>query len=442
MISPNWPVVATPGSSSPTYDNRQENPEQLLLETQRFLERFIAYPSPECSVAHTLWILHAHLVEAFENTPRLAFLSPEPGSGKSRALELTEALVPRPELTVNNTVSFIFRSISSEEGLPTLLLDEADTVFSNKKADGNEDLRGLLNSGYRQGNSVGRTTMKGKEFVVEKFPSFCAVAFAGLGRLPDTLMTRSVIIPMKRRRADQSVEPYRRRVFHKQTEELKERIAVYAETIRERVSGSFPELPESIQDRDADLWEPLIAIADEVGGLWPQTARETGVYFVAESKNQPVSLGIRLLKDIREVFTDDRLSTAELLERLYALDTAPWGSLRGEPIDDRYLARELGKYGIKSHTVRFRDKPLKGYLKTDFFDAWERYTTEPDSLTEQEEEEDTVSAKLCSNCSQPLHQAVIKDGFTTCPSCPEVTPVTLVTVSQGDLEEVNNNVLL
>lgn len=69
MISQNWPEVATPGLSSPTYDNRAESPEQLLLETKEFLERFIAYPSPECSVAHTLWILHAHLIEAFENTP-------------------------------------------------------------------------------------------------------------------------------------------------------------------------------------------------------------------------------------------------------------------------------------------------------------------------------------------------------------------------------------
>ena len=415
---------------------QRQNPEQLLLDVKHFLERFIAYPSPESSVAHTLWIVHAHLIEVFENTPRLAFLSPEPGSGKSRAMELTEALVPRPVLSVNASPAYIFRKISDPEGKPTLLIDEADAIFSPRKADGNEDLRGLLNSGYRQGASAGRATTKGREIVTEEWPSFCAVALAGLNALPHTLMTRSVIIPMKRRRSDQNLEAYRRRLFHSETERLRERIAVYAETIRERVGRSFPELPESIQDRDADLWEPLIAIADEVGGLWPQTARETGVYFVAESKNQPVSLGIRLLKDIREVFTDDRLSTARLLERLHALDTAPWGSMRGEPIDDRFLARELGKYEIKSHTVRFSDKPLKGYLKSDFFDAWERYTTEP------EEDEETASANNCSNCNQPLHQAVIKDGFTTCPSCPEVTPVTPVTVSQGDLEEVKDNVLL
>lgn len=420
----------------------KQNPEQLLLETKEFLERFIAYPSPECSVAHTLWILHAHLIEAFENTPRLAFLSPEPGSGKSRAMELTEALVPRPVLSVNASPAYIFRKISDPEGKPTLLIDEADAIFSPKKADGNEDLRGLLNSGYRQGASAGRATTKGREIVTEEWPSFCAVALAGLHALPPTLMTRSVIIPMKRRRSDQHLEAYRRRIFHRQTEDLKERLAVYAESISERVSGSFPELPESIKDRDADLWEPLIAIADEVGGLWPETARETGVYFVAESKNQPVSLGIRLLKDIKRVFTEDRLPTSVLLERLYALDTAPWGNLRGEQIEDRYLARELNKYGVKSHTIRFSDKPLKGYLKSDFFDAWQRYANEEEQATEEEIEEATVTSADCSNCGQPLHEAVKRDGFTTCPSCPQVTPVTPVTLPQVSREEVSDRVLL
>jgi hypothetical protein len=112
-----------------------------LDAVQTFLERFISYPSPETATAHTLWIAHAHLVDAFENSPRLAFLSPEPGSGKSRCMELTEALVPRPVLSVNSTVAYVFRKISDEAGLPTLLMDEIDAVFSKGKGDGNEDLR-------------------------------------------------------------------------------------------------------------------------------------------------------------------------------------------------------------------------------------------------------------------------------------------------------------
>lgn len=398
----------------------EHNPEQLLDDLRHYLERFIAYPTPETTVAHCLWIAHSHLIEEFENTPRLAFLSPEPGSGKSRALELTEALVPRPELTVNNTVAYIFRVISTEEGKPTLLLDEADAIFSAKKADGNEDLRGLLNSGYRKGAFVGRATTKGREIVVEKFPSYCAVAFAGLHRLPDTLMTRSVVVNMKKRRPDQSVEAYRPRDQRQATEALKARLEAFADSIRDTIGAYRPELPETISDRDADLWECLIAIADKVGGKWPSLARDAAVYLVAQSKNRPVTLGVRLLGDIREVLgDDDRISTHDLLERLHELESAPWGNMRGEPIDARYLARNLAEYEIKSNTVRFGDTPLKGYLKSDFFDAWLRYLPEAES-----------AEKCCESCGSKLHPAVIADGGTTCPSCPLVTPVTVVTLSE------------
>lgn len=68
--------------------------DALLEETIGFLRRFIAYPMPGAAVAHALWIIHTHLMECWESTPRIAFLSPEPGSGKTRALEVTELLVP------------------------------------------------------------------------------------------------------------------------------------------------------------------------------------------------------------------------------------------------------------------------------------------------------------------------------------------------------------
>lgn len=403
-----------------------QDPAHLFDEVKTYLERFIAYPHKESSVAHTVWIAHAHLVDAFYNTPRLAFLSPEPGSGKSRALELTEALVPRPELTVNNTVSSIFRSISDEEGKPTLLLDEADAVFSNKKADGNEDLRALLNGGYRKGAFVKRTEARGRNFESVKYPSYCAVAFAGLHKLPDTLMTRSIVINMKRRRKDQRVDSYRPRKEQLLSEPLRERLAAFADSVRDSVGELEPTLPPTIEDRDADLWEPLIAIADLVGGHWPKTVREAAVHLVALSKERPVTFGVKLLTDIREVFGDaDRLSTQDLLERLHSLESSPWGNFKGEPIDARFLARTLAEYEIKPNTHRFAEHNLKGYLKRDFYDAWARYLPE-----------DEAEAQTCEECGEALNPQ-FHAGFTTHPSCiPErsVTDVTAVTLPQSERE--------
>ncbi|GAA1677471.1 DUF3631 domain-containing protein [Microbacterium lacus] len=351
----------------------------VLDRMRSFLERFIAYPSDDASVAHTLWIAHCHAVDVFENTPRIAFLSPEPGSGKSRALELTEALVPRPVLSVNASTAYIFRKISDDAGLPTLLLDEVDSIFTGGKSDMNEDLRGLLNSGYRRGAVAGRAAARGREIVTEEWPSFCPVALAGLNQLPDTLMTRSVVIAMKRRRHDQRVEPYRRRVNGAEALDHYESVSDFMTRSVALIEGAWPELPESIQDRDADVWEPLLAVADAAGSHWPTTARGAAVRLVAAAKDKPATLGIRLLADIRTALGDEeRISTVELLDRLVSMDTAPWSNLKGEPIDARFLARNLTRYEIETNnTIKIQGRPVKGYMRWHFADAWDRYLPSP-----------------------------------------------------------------
>jgi hypothetical protein len=111
-----------------------------LTNIETFLARFVVYPSEAARVAHVLWTAHTHAMDAWESTPRLAFLSPEPGSGKSRALEVTELLVPRPCESVSVTPAYLFRKISDKEGRPTILYDEIDTVFG-PKAQQHQELR-------------------------------------------------------------------------------------------------------------------------------------------------------------------------------------------------------------------------------------------------------------------------------------------------------------
>ncbi len=357
-----------------------EMPEsaRVLSSVKMFLQRFVAYPHDDAATAHALWVVHTHAAEAFDNTPRLAFLSPEPGSGKSRALEITELLTPRPLLAVNASVAAIFREVSSEAGLPTLLLDECDAIFSGK-SDTSEDLRGLLNSGYRRGAHALRASVRGKEVVTEKWPSFCPVALAGLNTLPDTIMTRSVVIGMKRRRHDQHVEPYRRRVHSSEAADIYEAIAVFVSKNMSILENAWPDLPPSIQDRDADVWEPLIAIADAAGGDWPIAARVAAERMVADAHAKPATLGIRLLADIRLAMRDvDRISTVDLLDRLHSMDLAPWKSIKGEPIDARFLARMLTKYEIETNnTIKLDGRAVKGYLRSHFADAWDRYLSAP-----------------------------------------------------------------
>ena len=156
--------------------------ERMMARVSAFLCRFVSYPSEHAQVAHALWCVHAHLMDRWESTPRLAFLSAEPASGKTRALEITELLVPNPVTAVNVSPAYLFRKIGSEEGV-TLLYDEIDTVFGPKARD-NEELRGLLNAGHRKGAVAGRCVVRGKNIETEEIPAYAAVAMAGLGWLP------------------------------------------------------------------------------------------------------------------------------------------------------------------------------------------------------------------------------------------------------------------
>lgn len=250
------------------------NGSAILDDVEHFLGRFVAYPSASAHVAHTLWIAHTWFMDNWESTPRLAFLSEEPGSGKSRCLEVTEPLVPNAIHAVNTTATYIFRKISDPKaGLPTILFDEIDTVF-NSNGGGNETLRGVLNAGYRRGATAGRVVGRG----VEELPAYCAVALAGLGHLPDTILTRSVVITLHRRPAHVVVEPWRPREVAPMADMLRQSLQDWSQARKDALA--WPRLPEGITDRNADVWEPLIAVADLAGGDWPDKARDAALYMI------------------------------------------------------------------------------------------------------------------------------------------------------------------
>ena len=333
--------------------------------------RFVAYPSKFARIAHVLWIVHTHCMDEWDSTPRLVFSSPEVASGKSRALEITETLVPRPIESVNATPAYLFRKVSDEDGLPTILYDEIDTVFG-PKAKENEEVRGFLNAGHRKGAMAGRCVMSGKTIRTEELPAYCAVAMAGLGILPDTILTRSIVIQMRRRAPTEHIEPYRRRMHRKEGVALRNLIEKWAE--KYQLDGKYPDMPEGVEDRSADVWEPLLAIADAAGEQWTIRAREAAQVFVKVSVDIKVTLGVKLLEDLRKVFKDEvHLPTKVLLKDLCALEESPWGDMRGKALDPRRLANLLKQYGIKSETIRIGETTPKGYTRKSLHDAWTRY---------------------------------------------------------------------
>jgi hypothetical protein len=365
--------------TEPAADRDRSDGERLLDQVHGFLTRFVAFPTDAAAVATTAWCVHAHAIDMVDTSARLAFLSPEPGSGKTRALEVIELLVPNPMATVNASAAVLFRSmtLTDDQGRslrPTVLMDEADTIFGPRASKDHEDLRGFINAGYRRGAHAHRAAIRGNGVVVEVFPAFAAVAIAGLDDLPDTVMTRSIVVRMRRRASTERVEPYRRRLHQAQGELLRDRISAWVDWKSQDLAAYVDDLPAGIEDRAADCWEPLVAIGDAAGPDWSRRIRQAAVDMVGQSQSTGETLGIRLLIDLHQAFDGrDSMTTEDVLSALNGLEDSPWGDMRGKPLDARGLSARLRRYGVTSKSIRQGTNVLRGYAAQDLHDPWSRY---------------------------------------------------------------------
>ena len=393
------------------FDAERQTGAGILSRIEHWLRRFVAYPSEHAAVAHTLWIAHCHLMACWESTPRIAFLSAERGSGKTRALEVTEPLVPNPVHAVNVTPAYLFRKVGDDEQPPTILYDEVDTVFHTKADTG--EIRGLLNAGHRRGAVAGRCITVGNRVQTEEIPAYCAVALAGIGNLPDTIGSRSIIIEMRRRAPDEQVEPFRPKLHFGHAEQIARDMREWCADIGETMENAEPVLPANVQDRDADCWEPLLAIADAAGGDWPEMARAAAVALVAGAQERTVTTGVQLLSDLREVFGNaERLATETILDRLHKLPESAWADVRGKPLDSRGLAMRLRKYGVKPKVVRIGEETPRGYLAADLLDPWKRYLPTPEKAQQAQQAQHATSSateKPAENCEKSHHVADVAD---------------------------------
>ena len=363
----------------------------LLDQLHTALTRYVILPSPQAVDAVVLWIAATHAQPAWAHAPRLVIRAPEKRCGKSRLLDVVEAVCHEPLITVNASPSAVYRSITDDP--PTMLVDEADTIFGAEAAS-NEDLRGLLNAGHQRNRPAIRFDANTRK--VESIPTFAMAALAGIGAMPDTIEDRAVVIRMRRRAPGESVSPYR----HRRDRPVLMQLAGHINDWLRRELGSLeraePDMP--LEDRAADTWEPLIAIADQAGATWPERARQAAVDLLAEANdNDQGTVRTRLLIDCRAAFGEEQvIATGELLRQLNSDLESPWRDYGPQGLTPAKLAKLLADFEIRSANVRFPDgSQAKGYRRSDFTDAWARYCPPAPDPAEP---------------SQPSHRSSARDG--------------------------------
>jgi hypothetical protein len=379
---------------------------RLLLEgLARAYRTTVVLPKfgPETSA---LFTVHTYAYHLREVTTYLGIESPVKRCGKSTLLAVLSALVSRPVVSSNISPSAFFRVI--EEASPTLLIDEADTLLK-----GNDELRGILNSGYTratsfvvrvasQGIQNGEPTGRGAagdsrvSLAATEAPGgqglavyscWCPKVMAAIGHLPDTLADRCIIIRMHRKTAQEQCE--RLRNLKPMAHELKRQCARFVLDNAERIAAARPEVPSGLNDRAADVWEPLLAIADIAGDYWPEQARLAAAA-LSENATEINPLG-SLLLDIFRLFIEDkteRVFSRRLTDWLNGMQSHAWAEAnRGRPINEHWLAQQLRPYGIRPRSMRIGEEVCRGYALEDMMDSFKRYISRAELMAVQVEAE-------------------------------------------------------
>lgn len=378
---------------------------QLLDDIEAFIKRFVVFPSVHHALVVTLWAAHCWVVGAFYVTPRLILDSAEPGSGKTRVLELLALLCRDAKLTLSTTTAALYRRIAAatNDARPpiTVLQDEADAIFGKTTTPQSEDLRALFNAGYRRGATVDRCEGDAKNMRVREFPVFAPVALAGLaGKMPATITSRGITMHMRRRRPGDHVSEYRERDVLEEAVPLRERLAAWAEAAEPDLGAARPKMPPGVTDRPAEVWEALLAIADHAGGQWPQRARAACTFFVVDiaAEDERLSLGQRLLRDIKALLEAEQATamwSSDIIRGLTADAESEWRDLWGRALDQRRLANEMKRYGVKSKNVRIGLSVSKGYEvdgPSGLQQAWDHWLAPSMSATSATGVTDQVSA--------------------------------------------------
>jgi putative DNA primase/helicase len=339
----------------------------LLDDIVGTFERYIVLP--RCAAdALALWVLHAWTMDAGDISPFMVLVSPTKRCGKTSVLIVLLYLAPRSELASNISASALFRYV--EEVRPTLLIDEADSFVKD-----NEEMRGILNSGHtRVAANVIRNVEVNGEHKPRRFSTWAPKAIATIRALADTLEDRAIVVQLQRKPRVAKVARLRKRDSH-EFAALRQRAARWATDNFENLTDPDPAIPQALNDRAADNWRPLLAIADMAGDRWPQRAREAACILSGEGHDAS-SVNVELLSDIRRAFGDsDAIRSIDLVAELTEDKERPWVEWsRGKPLTQKQLGGLLTPFGITSETVSIPGlADAKGYKRVRFVEVWEAY---------------------------------------------------------------------
>ena len=355
--------------------NFTPNLSDLLQQIKEAYLEF-AIISDEQADMLTLWTAHTYAIKSARYTPYMWITSATPRSGKSRIIEIAKLLVENHKKSDNISASALGRFTFGR----TILLDEADKQMRDSEK--REAIMANLNSGYEEDGTYTRVG-GAKNDKEEEFKTFSPKMISGIGTkyMTDTLVARSIMIRMARKYDDQKLPRFRKRVLQPRYAQLREALlkCFSDDATLEYLYDVEPFLPDELNDRQADILEPLFAIADMASPEWGERIRSVAITLCAEEEEE-VSLNVSLLRNISEFMKSD-MHSAEICEQLNENDEWDWNTFNPYKaktgISQKQLGSFLKDFGIHPQNLRINHVQRKGYaFNTHMKDCFERYSSQ------------------------------------------------------------------
>ncbi|HEY6348855.1 MAG TPA: DUF3631 domain-containing protein [Candidatus Angelobacter sp.] len=373
------PELAAPDTSFNPDELEPIDGAGLLEQVSQFIGRYLQCSDHQRTVL-ALWVLHTHCSTAAQVTPYLSIQSAQKQSGKTLCLQLLNLLCDFPALTAGFTANTLTRRIDGP--VSTILLDECQATVGTRARSKGPALRAILAGGYHCG--IGYTD------ATHERNAFSPKAFAGMGQLPEALADRSISIileplesgplpPSAAKPAKPKVRRFDLSRAFKEAKPLQTQLHFWAEEnlpdLEEKPVYS-EDFPPNLSPRRCDMIEPLLQLADFIGGHWPVHIREALAGIFAAETEFELRHSLQLLADVRDCFAHnaypERLSTADLLAWLHTLPTRPWDMNEAGPITARIFARLLLAFDIHPRVQRIGSAhPARGYQLQDFIGPWQ-----------------------------------------------------------------------
>jgi hypothetical protein len=355
--------------------------EELLHAIEDVFASYVFLPKG-AGVALSLWTVHTYAFEAAEHFPILSAVSPEKRCGKTTLLRVLDGLVRRPLLASHYTTAVIARLMDKYR--PTLLIDEADTFLH-----GNAGMTGILNAGHLRGGSIVHNAPVDNVWTPVMLSVWGPKSIAAIGTLPSTILDRSIAIHLHRKPAHVAAKKRWESHVKDDLEDLRRKLVRWTVDHSAELNASDPRMPASLNDRAQDNWRPLIAIADAVGGIWPDKARDAA-RVLTDADADDLTLSQMALEDFRTIIEqspDRRIRTQDLVAKFREMTDRPWIEFQGRSrsITARDIATLLKPYGIEPKKIRFGE-PFQGYeVDLNVQDMFDRYTPPTPELPEHPE---------------------------------------------------------